>query len=166
MPHSLADRFRRLFEFERFAHARVFASLDGVPADRRDGAEFRRAVDIMGHVVLARRIWLSRLGSGPAPTGKLFPENANLEDVRADWAETERRSLAYLATLKEDDLDRIVDYKTTDGTPHRDTVEDLLTQLSGHSPYHRGQIAMLVRASGGTSAATDFIHWLRSSPPG
>ena len=36
-------------------------------------------------------------------------------------------------------------------------VEDVLTQLYGHSRYHRGQIAMLLRSIGAEPAAT-FYH--------
>lgn len=51
----------------------------------------------------------------------------------------------------------------------RYVVEDILTQLFGHSWYHRGQIALLVRACGGQPAETDFVFWTRepvSSPAG
>jgi uncharacterized damage-inducible protein DinB len=43
----------------------------------------------------------------------------------------------------------------------RNPVEEILTQLFGHSWYHRGQIAVLVRAAGGTPAITDLIYWCR-----
>jgi uncharacterized damage-inducible protein DinB len=44
-------------------------------------------------------------------------------------------------------------------------VEDILAQLFGHSSYHRGQIAMLVRAAGGEPAVTDLIYWCREGVP-
>jgi uncharacterized damage-inducible protein DinB len=40
-------------------------------------------------------------------------------------------------------------------------LADILAQLFGHSWYHRGQIAMLVRAAGGEPAVTDRIDWCR-----
>jgi uncharacterized damage-inducible protein DinB len=33
--------------------------------------------------------------------------------------------------------------------------------LITHSAYHRGQVAMTVRAAGSTPAYTDFIHSIR-----
>ena len=39
--------------------------------------------------------------------------------------------------------------------------EDILTQLHGHSLYHRGQIAMLLRSAGVEPPATDFVFWAR-----
>lgn len=159
MADELTARFRRWFEYERDAHARVFASLETVPEDRRSGAEYLKAVDLAAHLVSARKNWLSRIAGGP--TGPVHPKDARIEDVAAEWAEVEARWLAYLEKLEDAELARVAEYRMTDGTPCKDRVEDILTQLYGHSHYHRGQIAVLVRAAGGEPAATDFIHWLR-----
>lgn len=35
----IIERYRRWFEYEKDAHAKVFASFDTVPSDRRDSAE-------------------------------------------------------------------------------------------------------------------------------
>jgi uncharacterized damage-inducible protein DinB len=162
MPAPVTDRFRRWFQYERDAHARVFASLETVPPDRRDSAEYRKAVDLMGHIVAARGIWLARIeGSAPFP-GPRFPTDARLDDVKADWAAIETRWLECLAALDDRDLARVVNYKTLTGIDCTDVVEDMLAQLFGHSSYHRGQVAMLVRVAGGTPAETDFIHWVRA----
>jgi uncharacterized damage-inducible protein DinB len=40
-------------------------------------------------------------------------------------------------------------------------VEDVLTHVLFHSAYHRGQIALQMRASGAEPAYTDFIHAVR-----
>ncbi len=163
MPNPVSDRFRRWFQYERAAHARVFASLESVPPERRDSAEFRKAVDLMGHIVAARAIWLARI-EGSAPfAGPRFPTDAVLDDVKADWAAVERRWRDCLAGLDDEAISRVVHYKTLTGFDSTDLVEDMLAQLFGHSSYHRGQIAMLVRAAGGTPAETDFIHWVRNA---
>ena len=62
MARTLASRFSRWFEHERDAHAKVVRSLETVPADRRAGPEFQRAVSILAHVAGARKVWLVRLG--------------------------------------------------------------------------------------------------------
>ncbi|MFL6198680.1 MAG: DinB family protein [Thermoanaerobaculia bacterium] len=43
------------------------------------------------------------------------------------------------------------------------TILYILTQLFGHSWYHRGQIAQLVRALGAEPAVTDFVFWSREA---
>jgi uncharacterized damage-inducible protein DinB len=161
-----ADRFRRWFGYEQDAHAKVLASLATVPADRRDGAEYKRAVAIFAHLVGARHVWLYRLGAVPDPPAVLFPENPDLAAVAADWEGLRRKWADYLAAATDADLARVFDYRSFDGHPFRNTIEDVLAHLFTHSAYHRGQIATLVKAAGGTPAATDFVYWCREPAAG
>ena len=71
----------------------------------------------------------------------------------------------YLETLTDEELGRSFEYQSLDAGWFRGVVEDILTQLFGHSWYHRGQIAMLVKSSGGEPAITDFVYWSRESIP-
>lgn len=162
MADALADRFRRWFLYERDAHAKVFASLESVPADRRGGPEYRKAVSLMAHLVAARAVWLHRLGVGPAPTRPLFDEqDAALAEVEAEWEATAAAWDGYLAGLTDADVVKEFDYRSYDGGHFRNRVEDALATMFGHSSYHRGQVAVLVRAAGGTPAITDYIYWCR-----
>lgn len=161
MSDPLIARFRRWFEYERDAHAKVLAALATVPADRRAGPEFRKAVSLLGHVVAARRIWLGRLGVAQPAVGPMFPDHADPDQIAADWAATADAWADHLAGLTDADLDRVFEYRSLDGGRFRNRVEDVLAQLYGHSWYHRGQIAVLVRAAGGEPAMTDLIYWCR-----
>jgi uncharacterized damage-inducible protein DinB len=158
MAEELITRYRRWFEYERDAHAKVFAALDTVPADRRSGPEFRKAVALLAHIVMARRMWLGRLGVTPPVAGALFPEDPDLAAVAAEWRAVQEAWTGYLAGLGDADLGRVFEYQSLDAGRFRNRVEDILAQLYGHSWYHRGQIAMLVRAAGGIPAVTDLIY--------
>ncbi len=161
MATEMLTRYRRWFDYEKDAHARVVRSLESVPADRRTSSEFRKAVGLLGHLVAARRLWLGRLGAAPPLAGPLFPDNADLAQVRDGLQEAERLWDAYLGRLTDDDLARTFTYQSLDAGRFQNRVEDILTQLFGHSWYHRGQIAVLVRAAGGEPAVTDFVYWCR-----
>lgn len=163
MADELTARFRRWFEYERDAHAKVFASLDTVPLDRRDGPDYRKAVGLLGHVVAAREVWLWRLGAWPTPPGQLFfdDEPVDLGRIAATWRDLEAAWSKYLAGLTDADLARVFEYTSFDGGRFTNSVEEVLAHLFGHSSYHRGQIATRVRAAGGTPAATDFVYWCR-----
>ena len=84
-----------------------------------------------------------------------------LEQLAADWRAAESLWTEYLARCDDAELSREIEYQSLDSGRFRNRVEDVLTQLFGHSWYHRGQIAMLVRAAGGEPAVTDFIFWCR-----
>jgi uncharacterized damage-inducible protein DinB len=163
MSRAITGRFERWLEYERDAHEKVLRSLETVPADRRACPEFEKAVAVLAHVAAARRLWLARLGVLPGPQGTLSPQRLTLaeaaellEGVHGPWAE-------YLARLTDEELGREVEYQSLDAGRFRSRVEDILAQLFGHSWYHRGQIAMPVRAAGGEAAVTDLIYWSREA---
>jgi uncharacterized damage-inducible protein DinB len=161
MPTSLVERYRRWFAYECDAHAKVLASLESVPAGGRATTEYRRAVSIMAHIVMARRIWLERLGIVPCTSNSLFPQDVDALHTAWEWQEVRHLWTEYLAALDDEGLARVVEYQSLDAGRFRNRVEDILDQLFGHSWYHRGQIAMLVRVAGGQPAATDLIYWCR-----
>jgi uncharacterized damage-inducible protein DinB len=165
MPDAMADRFREWFAYEQDAHARVVRSLESVPADRRDSAEYHKAVGWLAHLAMARRIWLERLGVIPPKAGTMFPDKAELALIVADLHSVQELWSHYLASLTDNELERTIEYKSLDAGRFRNRLEDILTQLFGHSSYHRGQIATLVRAAGGEPAATDYIYWCREPAP-
>lgn len=161
--NSLADRFRRWYEYERDCNAKSLQMLDSVPVERRSAPEFQKAVDRMAHLVAARRRWLSRLGHWPeAPA--LFSQGNKLADLPALVADTEAAWVAYLDQLNDRELARAVEWQAADGRRYRWDVEGILTQVFGHAWYHRGQIAQLVALLGGKAVDTDFIFWCKLAP--
>jgi uncharacterized damage-inducible protein DinB len=58
-------------------------------------------------------------------------------------------------------LDDTVSYTNTKGEAWTNTVEEILTHVTIHSAYHRGQIASDVRGAGMTPALTDYSHAVR-----
>jgi uncharacterized damage-inducible protein DinB len=163
MPDSLVSQYRRWFDYEQDAHAKVIRSLESVPSDRRSAPEFIRAVGVLAHIVAARRVWLGRLGAAPPASGSLFPQDLSFDRVIAQWNDVTRLWTDFLGQLTDEAITKSFEYQSLDAGRFRNRLEDVLTQLFGHSWYHRGQIAMLVRAAGGEPAITDFIYWCRES---
>jgi uncharacterized damage-inducible protein DinB len=169
MPPTLVDQYRRWFEYEKDAHRKAIASLEGVPEEGRTSESYRKALSLMGHLLAARRMWLHRLEPSHERPAAIFPTDVRLEDLPAAFEAMERDWDGYLGTLTDPDLDRVLNYRMLDGVEYRSVLADILTQLFGHSNYHRGQIASLVRIAGGQPAITDFIFWTRQEvgkPPG
>ena len=144
--------FSRLLEHDRWANAETLRSL-------MTGEPPLRAVWWMGHILGAEHLWLARLRQ-EAPTMSVWPEidlygcEARLEELDGLWPE-------YLSELEEEDLDDGRAYRNSQGEFWTSTVGDILTHVTIHSAYHRGQIAAAVRESGGVPALTDFIHAVR-----
>jgi uncharacterized damage-inducible protein DinB len=76
-----------------------------------------------------------------------------------------RRWAAYAETVSPESLGRELAYVTTAGHAMRSRVDDILAHVLLHGQYHRGQIALLVRAAGGEPPSTDYILFARDTPP-
>ena len=136
MHRTTAEEYRRWFEYEKDSHQKVLASLNAVPAQLRSSPAFQKAVDMMAHLIAARR----------------------LSEMESAWS-------AYLSRLDATEIARVFEYRSLDAGWFRNTIGDILTQLFGHSWYHRGQIAALVRSLGCDPAVTDFVFWIREPIP-
>ncbi len=161
---TMADRYRRWFRYEKESHQKAFASLGTVPEKRRSDASFEKAVGLMAHLAAARDLWLHRFGvreTGPATEEELFPRGLSVADLESRLGRMHEEWSDYLANLDDTELSRVFDYRAIEGDRFRNRVEDLLTQLFGHSWYHRGQVASIVRELGGVPAATDYVFWVR-----
>ena len=157
---SFADQYRRWFEYEQDAHAKMLASLRAAEAGHRDSDDFRQAVDLAAHIASARLMWLHRLGVAPQAVD-LFTRAESVDDVAAMFSRMHTAWSAYLPGVDDGELAREFEYRSYEGLRFKDRVGDIFTQLFGHSWYHRGQIAMLLRRIGAEPAVTDFVFWSR-----
>ncbi|RCR71399.1 DinB family protein [Larkinella punicea] len=144
----------RLVDYEQWANRTVIDALDSVASPPL------RAVQLMGHILSAQQIWLSRV------TGEISYV-AIWEDIPIAWmGETSDRNFLRLKTVlnseSDDSLNRIVSYTTSTGQPFKSPLIDILTQLSHHAAYHRGQIVQLLRPQLDQAPLTDFIFWARN----
>jgi len=160
MNDSLIARYRRWFDYEKDSHRKTLDSLKAVSAQLHESEEFRKAVYLMGHIVAARRMWLFRFGVIKENV-ELFPGETRLDELPTQIEEMEMLWSQYLSQLNDAELARVFEYQSYEGQRFRNTIEEILTQLFGHSWYHRGQIAQLVRSVGAEPAVTDFVFWAR-----
>jgi uncharacterized damage-inducible protein DinB len=134
--------------------------LEGVPAEGRASASFQKALNTFAHIVGARLVWLHRFGAAPA-LAPLFDENVDLSSLRPSHERMCRMWRAWLRDATDEGIAGRFSYRSYDGDRFTSTYEEILTQLFGHSWYHRGQIASLVKQCGGTPAITDYVFFTR-----
>jgi len=151
---SLLRHFERLFEYDAWANREVLAQMKSAAPPSA------RTLRLMNHVVAAELLWLARLERQPPPC-PVWPDFTHAEceaQVRAlpsKWRD-------WFADLDAADLADTIDYVNSKGAKFTSRVDDVLTHVTLHSAYHRGQIAADVRAGGKDPAYTDFIHCARS----
>lgn len=156
--------FRLLYEFNAWANQRALEACAGLTAEQftRDlGSSFRSVRDTLAHIYGAEWVWHERWHGRPPgalPSAADFP---GLDAMRGRLAEMDRMLLVYAASLTEDDLQRVIEFKTTAGTQISQPLWQCLQHLVNHGSYHRGQVATLLRQLGAKATSTDLIGFYR-----
>jgi len=113
----------------------------------------------MGHILGAEHLWLARL-CRRQPALPVWPD-LDLEACRVELDELSRQWPNYLSVLTPARLGESIPYINSKGESWASTVEQILTHVTIHSAYHRGQIASDLRSMGSNPAYTDYIHAVR-----
>jgi uncharacterized damage-inducible protein DinB len=156
-----ASDFPRMFAYDHWANRECLAAMRkagsvsaGAPSD---------TIGRMAHILSAQKLWLERILRQPQSM-KVWP-SATIQDCMALADEMSAAWRNYLTRLANQfapgSLDDQVEYRNSKGEPWSSRVEDILTHVLFHSAYHRGQIALQMRACGMEPAYTDFIHAVR-----
>ena len=152
----MIDHLTKLFDHLAWADARVLEGL------RADPGSDPRALELYAHVLGAEHVWLARLQQRPARVA-VWP-TLSLDRCATLAAENAAGFRALLAGIGEDELAREVPYVNSAGQSFRSAIGDILLHVALHGAYHRGQVALVVRAAGGTPTPTDYIAFVRGAP--
>ncbi|MGA9772310.1 MAG: DinB family protein [Blastocatellia bacterium] len=149
------EAIRELLDYNEWANSKMIDSLRQSPDP---GA---KAVRALAHLLLAEKTWLLRLQTNQDSTGFDFWQGTTLEECCAMAREVKQTFAALTDELTEDKLGSVATYKNSKGIEYSTSFRDILTHVLMHSAYHRGQVAMAVRAEGVAPAYTDYIAWVR-----
>lgn len=139
-----------------WANARVLEALRAAPGDDP------QSLERFAHILAAEHIWLSRI-EGRVPRLAVFPV-LTIEECAALSAENVEGYARLLEREQGDSLERTQTYTNSSGASFTGRVLDILTQVALHGSYHRGQVALMMRRSGGEPVSTDYILYVRSLP--
>jgi uncharacterized damage-inducible protein DinB len=162
------EDFRVLYDFNAWANQRTLDSCAALSPEQftRDlGSSFPSVRDTLAHIYGAEWMWFERwCRRTPAalPTPADFPD---LDSVRHGLAAIDRNLIDYVASLTEEDVQRVLEFKTfTSGTISQ-PLWQCLQHVANHSTYHRGQIATMLRQLGAKAASTDLVVFYRDRAP-
>lgn len=160
---------KELYAYNEWANGRILDAVAELP-DRelwKDlGSSFPSVGATLVHVLAAEWVWVSRW-EGTSP--RSMPDGwsgGTLDEMRDHWKDVQERQRAFLETLGEEDLDRLVDYANLAGEPRRSSIRQMLRHVVNHSSYHRGQVVTLLRQLGRPAPSTDLILYFRTVEPG
>jgi uncharacterized damage-inducible protein DinB len=148
-----AQEFSRLFAYDHWANQEALKAIEGATAPSG------RSLPFLAHILSAQRLWWERI-VGEATTYPVWPEFTvkqcamEMAFLKPRWREIYEVGEVRLSTA--------VTYKNSKGEPWTSRVDEILMHVIMHGAYHRGQIALEMRASGNVPSYTDYIHAVRN----
>jgi uncharacterized damage-inducible protein DinB len=152
-----------LYDFNAWADRRVLQAASPLSHEhfrKPLDSSFSSVKDTLDHVYAGEWVWLERFqGRSPAS----FPDTAkfDMETLKERWAELEASLLRFVRGLNEQDLERVMEYKTFKFGVYRNPLWQSMLHLVNHGTYHRGQVTTLLRQLGAHPIATDLMHFYR-----
>jgi uncharacterized damage-inducible protein DinB len=113
------------------------------------------------HIVVVERFFLSLLQAHPFNEAAERAVPASIEEMKQRFEEAHADGHAYTARLDEAELARTITFPVQMFKDFHPTVSEALTQVAMHGEHHRAQVAMRLRALGGTPTNSDYILWVR-----
>jgi uncharacterized damage-inducible protein DinB len=156
-----------LLDYNYYARDRLLAALEPLTAEeftRTIESSFRSIRDTAVHIYAAEWIWHQRwLGQSlPLPSAGQFP---NVATLRGAWLDLEAKTRAFLNSLNEDGINRIIDYKLLSGAAGSSPFWQMLQHVVNHGSYHRGQVTTMLRQVGAKPPQNvDLIGFYRHRP--
>ena len=141
-----------MLNYDKWANDRTIAYLEA--AQQLDP----KALSLFTHILGAQQIWMERIrGQEQVATTQV----RTLDDCKELLQRNFDEYLEYISWLRPEELDRSLDYQDMKGNSWSNSLRDIFIHVCNHGTYHRGQIALLVRAEGDVPLATDYIVMAR-----
>lgn len=151
-----ADRLLRLFSYDTWANEQVLLTLQ----DNLDKDGLEEAVKLYAHIAGSQEMWFRRI-EGEDIEVEIWPDDDLAESLQK--LKTYSQKWKQLIENSRGDLDRLISYQNSKGTPFETMLSDILHHLVIHGQHHRAQIARLLRNAKITPPATDFIFFTRAN---
>jgi uncharacterized damage-inducible protein DinB len=158
------QEIRILFDYNAWANHRSLEAAAAVSNEQFIqplGSSFSSLRDTLAHICGAEWVWHQRFrGISPSSVPDLSTLNT-AKELHEYWASQESELLAFVAQLRQDDLDREMEYKTLKFGVYKNPLWQSMQHVVNHGTYHRGQVTTLLRQLGAKPLLSDLMHFYR-----
>ncbi|HLG15787.1 MAG TPA: DinB family protein [Blastocatellia bacterium] len=153
----------RLYDYNRWANDQLMPILERLTPEeftREVGGAYGSIRNTLVHMMSAQWGWLGGCGGlkrGPRLNPDDFP---TLGSIKETWDRIEQADREFLASLTDDDLERMVVYPNERGEARSLPLGELMEHAANHNVHHRGQVSMMLRMMGHAPADVDLLmYW-------
>lgn len=150
----MKEHFIKLFKYNNWANSKILEII----FKEENFPEI--ALKYFIHVLIAEKTWMSRLIGEEINTNNFWPDISK-DELKILIDDNTNQYLDFIENLKDKNPDSLIKYKNSKGFKYTTSVKDILTHVSMHSAYHRGQINSALRNSGFQPVNIDFITYTR-----
>ena len=159
-----AKHLETLFDYSYWANRilfEVFSQMTPEQFTQPVSGSYGSIRNTLVHMMSAEWGWLDRSGGtprGPRLSATDFPTFAS---VGGQWQRIEGYLRDFLAALRDEDLDRVVEFAIGDALKQALSVGQMMHHAAVHNVHHRGQIALLLRSLGYVPGNFDLCFYYR-----
>lgn len=157
-----AAYFRQLSRYNAWANARLYAACAELPDEerkRRRPSFFGSIHRTLNHILVGDRIWLSRLDGKPHGVTSLDQElYGDFAELRAARGREDSRLSAIVGGYKDEDLARVLAYRSMAGEAKSVPMVQVLGHLFNHQTHHRGQVHGLLSDTAVAPPSLDLLY--------
>jgi uncharacterized damage-inducible protein DinB len=165
----LKEHFALMAQYNAWANTRLYRMASQLSDEqyRRDvSAYFKSLHGTLNHLLVADRIWLSRMtGTGVAPTRLdtiLYEGLAGLAEARL--VEDARLS-SFVASSTDAQLESAIEYRMLNGSVQQQKLREVLAHLFNHQTHHRGQAHAILTVLGVKEPESLDVLWMLREAP-
>lgn len=155
-----------LFDYGYWANKHLFRVLSQISEEQfvqPVAGSYGSVRNTMVHMLSAEWGWLDRCGGqrrGAALNSSDYPTVASVVER---WQEVEGYVRKFLSSLRDENLDKNVEFALGKGPKQTMRLGELLHHAANHSVHHRGQVAVLLRMLGYTPGNFDMLFYYQRS---
>jgi uncharacterized damage-inducible protein DinB len=161
---------RIMLDYHYWARDQMLDALEPLTPEQftRDlGSSFKSLRDTVAHMYAAEWAWYKRWTGDPPTAAFPLDQFRDLASIRAAWSEHEPKMRAFVDTLGEAGVARVLNYTLLSGATGSSPVWQMVQHVVNHASYHRGQVTTMLRQIGATPAkSVDMIAFYRSQGVG